>query len=130
MISNIVFAIYALRMRTSDSHEAALSNAIFFAALFLMLGIIVSMVFISRSLGLDIDLRPIDDWLGIGAGKVFAFFVFSLFWLILKIKLKKIQRSEIEKIIISSNWLTKKPEVIAFSPLIVAFSLLMLILII
>jgi len=128
MIKNIVCAIYALRMKTSDNYKDAVANAIFFAALFMMLGIIVIMVFISRMLGLDIDLRPIDDWLGIGAGKVFAFFLFICIWIFLKFRFKNIKHLELEEVINKSTWLRNKPELVAFSPLIVVFVLLVVIL--
>jgi len=129
-MKRIVFAIYALRRRTKDGHEDRLSNAIFFAALFLMLCFGVIIVFISFALGLEVDLKPLDTWLGIGVAKVFAFFIFCFIWLYLKFKFKNIQNRELEDIISNSNYLNKNPERVAFSPLIVVFVLLMLVLVI
>jgi len=124
MIDNLVIAIYILRKRANESSKDWLSNAIFYSSVSIMLAVSISLTFLLSLIGIDYDFRIINEKFGFDIELLIVLLLFLLIWGVLKRKFKYVTNSGIEEKVKSSRLLSEKPEVIAFSPLILIFIVL------
>ena len=127
-INTLVYSLYILRKKAKDSHKDSLSNAIFFMALFLT--ILLSSIFtiIVVVFKFEVSFSWFDSFFGMNGDKLLAGIVLFIIWVILKLRVSSKTDLDIQEQIKKSEILLKKPELIAFSPLILSVFLMVLIL--
>lgn len=119
----LIYALYLLRRRTKEEHDDALSNAVFYSSVILLVGLTPVLIWLGKLLGFEFLWA---EFAGISGGKWGGVAILAVTWIVLKIKMRGVSESAIYKEIEHYPFAQKRPEVVAFSPLIFAMAIMLL----
>ncbi len=128
-IKALVYALYLIRKRAKDNHEAAVSNAIFYASIFLLINFTVIITSIMYAINYTLDDWWFEEFYGVSLNAALGVLGFLLIWGCIKFYIKSPTSIEINNLVDQFPVIQKQKEIISFLPLIFTFILILLYLI-